>query len=193
VIAWATIDAALAAAVTTASGVSDVRWKWQPPKMRAAGNATGASIDLKRSPVSRFGKDETLYTAGVASLEAYQKGQRSFALEVRCTSDRGAPSDSAPIDASDVLSVLMTRIYRPSVLAALRTAGVALSTMGAIVRSDFTVDKREHGLAILTLTFLCADVDTDTDEYWIESFTGTLVVTTPDGSEITTPFSGEVN
>lgn len=194
-IAWATIDAAIKSAISTASGVTEIRWKWQPSAMRAA-----ISIDLRRSPVEVIGQDERVhrYTAPsvdpvvAESFKAYQRGQRRFAVEVRCYSDRGAPSDTAPIDSADILSVLVTRMYRTSVLDALTSAGCALSAISSIVRSDYSVDKREISLAIVTLTFLTADVDLDTDEYWIETVLGNLVVTTPDGSTITTPFSAQV-
>lgn len=194
-IPWRTIDEAIAAAVKTTSGVNDVRWKWQPAQMRAAGGAAPtpkASIDLKRSPVVRIGSDERLYDEVGDTLAAKQRGQRSFTVEIRCTSSKGSPSDTAPTDPADILSVLVTRMWRSSTHAAFRAAQCGLSTAGQIVRTDFTVDGREHGLAIVPLTFLCADVDADSDEYWIDSFAGNLVLTTPDGTEITTPFSGEV-
>ena len=186
-IAWATIDAAVKAAIVAASGVQDVQWHWQPGAMRAL-----VSIDLKRSPVARLGTDDRSYDydAIAGTLTATQRGQRSFVVEVRCTSDRGEPSDTTPVDAADVLAQLMTRMWRQSNLNALATAGCALSSIGQIVRQDFAVDGRDYGLAIVPITFLCADVDADTTEDWIDHFAGELVVTTPDGTVIRTPFSG---
>jgi hypothetical protein len=186
-IAWATVDAAVKAAVTTASGVTNARWKWEPSAVRAK-----QAIDLKRTPVARLGTDERRYVDEGDERIGVQVGQRSFSVEVRCTSDKGSPSDTTPLDSADILSLLMTRIWRPSILDALRMAGVAVSTIGQIVRSDFKVEGREYGLSIVTVTFLVADVDSDSDDYWIETANGTFTVTTPDGSEIATPFSAQV-
>lgn len=201
-IAWQTVDEALASAVATASGVTDVRWRWQPPMMRQA-----QRIYLERGPVTLLGVDERRRAMSGAtpwnfadpfplgssgSLGGSQVGQRSFGIEVRCETHRGMPSDAYQVDASDILSVFVTRIRRPSILDDLRTAGMSLSAIGPIVRQAYNDGVRDVRASIVELTFLCADVDTDGADYFIETVNGDLVVARPDGNDITTPFSATV-
>src|SRR5690349_654020 len=128
-IAWSTVDAAIKAAISGCADDAQVRWKWEPSKLRAR-----VTLSLKRSPIRSFGRDHRrrTYDAGTDTLNAEQVGQRAFQLEVRCESDRGSPDDTTPRAAADVLSQVMTRIYRPAVLAALREAGTTVAQVGNI-------------------------------------------------------------
>lgn len=201
-IAWSDIDAALSTAIATASGVSDVKWRWESPSMRQA-----ERIYLERGPVTVLGIDERRQVGGTAQPwtfaqafplgvtpdpDAYQVGQRSFQLEVRVETHRGMPSNTAPVDAADILSRLVTRIRRPTILADLVAAGMSLSAIGQIVRQAYNDGTRDVRAAVVSLTFLCADVDLDGADYFIETVNGDLVVARPDGNDVTTPFSATV-
>lgn len=181
-IAWATVDAGIKAAVSSCADDAQARWKWEPSKVLAR-----VTLKLKRSPLRMFGRDlrRRVYDAGDDVLNASQVGQRGFQLEVRCESDRGSPSDTTPRAAADVLSQVTTRIYRPSVLAALRTAGVSVSSVGNITRTEYKVEGREYEAAIVEIAMLCVDVDPDGDDYWIETVAGALTVETSDTTERT--------
>jgi hypothetical protein len=183
-IAWSTIDAAIKAAVSACAGNVQARWKWEQSKL--LGKVT---IKLKRSPVRSFGRDlrRRAYDADDDVLNAEQVGQRAFQLEVRCESDRGSPSDTAPVAAADVLAQVMTRIYRPAILAALRTAGTTVVQVGNITRTEYKIEGREYEAAIVEMTMHCTDVDADGDDYWIESVNGTLTGETSDTIDRTVP------
>lgn len=177
-IAWRSIDEAIKAAVSSCAGNVQARWKWEPVKVLAK-----QTLKLKRSPVRSFGRDLRRRTYSSGTLDAEQVGQRAFQLEIRCESDKGSPSDSAPVAAADVLSMVMTRIYRPSVLATLRAAGTTVAQVGNITRTEYTVEGHEYEAAIVELTMHCTDVDADGEDYWIETVNGTLTGTTPDDSD----------
>jgi hypothetical protein len=190
VIPWATIDAALVVAVKAASGLTDVTWRWQPSAMRKP-----QYILLERSPATATGVDvrerkrDPLPRADLSTIVVRQHGWRTFSLELRCVSDVGKPSDTAPKDASDLLGLVQTRIRRPAVLDALRTAGVALSTIGPIFRQAYSVEGREMRASIMSLVFLTADCDEDGAGEAIEHVTGTVTVESPDESEVEIPIS----
>lgn len=171
-IAWQTIDEAIKSAVSTCAGNAQTRWKWEPSKVRGK-----VTLSLKRSPVRPLGRDSRRRTYESGALSAEQVGQRAFSVEVRCESDKGSPSDATPTAAADVLSQVMTRLYRPSILLALRTAGAAVVQVGNIARTEYKVEGREYDAAIVEVTFHCADVDPDGDDYWIETVNGTLTLT----------------
>lgn len=189
-IAWATLDAAIKAQVIACSPVTDVRWAWEPNAWTKP-----VRIRLKRSPIGVVGLDARVrtYDADDDTLYAYQVGARTFGLEIRCESIRGAPSDSAPVDCADVLSVLITRLRRPSVTTALAAGGCSVSSISGIARTTYEVEEREYGLAVVTVTMLAADVDLDTSamdandtvgaEDIIETVTGDLTGTTPDDAD----------
>lgn len=181
-IAWRTIDTAIKAAVSECGGNVQARWKWEPSKVRAK-----VTLLLKRSPVRSFGRDLRRRTYADGELGASQVGQRAFQLEVRCESDKGSPSDTAPVAAADVLAQVMSRIYRPSVLAALRAAGTTVVQVGNITRMEYKVDEREYEAAVVELTMHCADVDADGSDYWIETVNGTMTLTTPDDDDRVVP------
>lgn len=188
-IQWATIDAALKLAVQTMTGLTDVSWRWEPSAVRKV-----QYIILERSPVIALGNDcrehrRVPVTDNPDRIETRQHGQRQFDLELRCVSTAGRPSDSAPLDAADLLAVVLTRISRPSISDAFAAAGVAFSNAGPIVRQTYSVDGREMRAAILTLTMLTYDVDADADDEAIESVNGTIAVDSPDGTTVTRTFS----
>ncbi len=195
-IAWATLDAAIKAQVLACAPVTDVRWAWEPSKFTKP-----VRIRMKRSPISVVGMDARVhdYDADDDALYAYQVGARTFSVEIRCESIKGAPSDSAPVDCADVLSVLVTRLRRPSVVAALKAGGCSISSFTGIVRTTYEVEEREYGLAIVTVTMLAADVDLDTSamdasdtvgaDDIIETATGDLTGTSPDDSDRVVPWS----
>jgi hypothetical protein len=189
VIPWATIDAALVVAVKAASGLDDVFWAWESSGMRDP-----QYMRLDRSPLTATGVDvrerkRVAPRAPLSEITVRQHGWRTFALELRCVSDIGSPSDTAPKDPSDLLGQVQTRIRRPAVLAALRTAGVALSTIGPIFRQKYDVDGVEMRASIMSLVFLTADCDEDGAGEAIETVSGVVTVESPDESEVEIPIS----
>ena len=110
-------------------------------------------------------------------MSAEQVGQRVFSVEVRCESDKGSPSDATPTAAADVLSQVMTRLYRPSIPLGPRTAGAAVVQVGNIARTEHKVEGREYDAAIVEVTFHRATSTRDGDDYWIETVNGTLTLT----------------
>jgi hypothetical protein len=175
-IPWSTIHAAISTWVADASGVTDVRWKWQPSAMRKS-----VKIDLARSPLTPIGVDERRaeYIAAVVDPPAVarrtgtQVGQRSFRLTVRCESWLGAPSDSSQQAAEDALALMLLRMRRPTALDGLHAAGCALSSAGPITVLDYKVDGRAMGAAVLEIVMLVGDVDDAQDDDFIESATTT--------------------
>lgn len=182
-IAWSTIETALASAIATCTGLADVTWQREPSQMHKP-----QYVVLERSPLTTIGDDA--HEVNPVSLASRQHGWRSFDLQIRCTSNRGAPSDTAYVDAADILGLVQTRIRRGAILTALRAAGVALSSVGPVIRQTYSVDGREMRQAILTITWLCADVDADgTTADIIQHANGTITVASPDASTRATTFS----
>lgn len=181
-IAWRTIDAAIKSAVSSCADNAQARWKWEPSKVRGR-----VTLLLKRSPVRSFGRDMRRLTFANGSLATARVGQRAFQLEVRCESDRGSPKDEAPVASADVLAQVMTRVHRPDVLDELRTAGATVAQVGNITRTEYKVADREYDVAIVELTMHCADVDDDTEMYWIEEVNAELTMSTSDTSERVVP------
>jgi hypothetical protein len=159
---WPTIDAALVEQVSLVTEISDVRWAWESSAWRMP----ETHVTLKRSGVTPIGIDvrERNYNQVTDELDANQVGRRSFVLEVRADSVRGA-SGASP---EDVLAMLRTRLYRPSVLAALYAAGVSLSTVSPVRSVPAKRDGREWAVAILEVTLLVTDIDADAPDTWIE-------------------------
>lgn len=195
-IAWATIEDALVVAVKGASGLADVTWARESSAWRKA-----QYIVLERSPLSTIGIDARERkripndppSSALEQIVVRQHGQRSFALELQCTSDVGKASDTSPLDASDLLGQVQTRIRRRSVLRALRAAGVGLSAVGPVIRQAYEVDGRAMGRSLLSLTFLLADCDEDEDGEAIEHANAAVTLTTteesPDAHERTVTVS----
>jgi len=140
------------------SGVTtDVRWDWQPPQM-----ASAMTVLLKRSPMAFVGFDGSAFEANGSKLDEHRIGQRSFRLEVRAESHVGSPRTARELPASsdDVLAMVVTRIRRRQAVDRLLAAGCSLTDVSGIARTTYSRDGvRETRAAILTIGFLCADVD----------------------------------
>jgi hypothetical protein len=185
VIAWSTIDAALVVAVKAATGLTDVFWAWQPSAMRKP-----QYIRLERSGLTALGQDERRHRREILDpvpdepafpdrALGRQKGQRTFSLELRCVSDVGKPSDTAPKDPTDILGEVQTQIVDPFVHDALHTAGVAVSIVGPIIRQTYSVEGREMRAAIMSLTLLATDYGTEREVDTIETVTTPTLTVTP--------------
>ncbi len=177
-IAWATIEAALVVAVKAASGLTDVTWKREPSAMRKP-----QYIIMERSPLTSLGVDARERKrrppprAPMSPIVVRQHGQRSFSLELKCTSNIGKASDTVQLDASDLLGQVQTRIRRRETLRALKAAGIGLSVVGPIIRQAYDVDGREMRRSIMSLTFLTADCDEDGAGEAIETVNPTITTT----------------
>lgn len=176
----ATIETALAAAVATCTGVTDVRWVTQTVQMRSV---TGMCIDLKRSPLEPIGHDERRRTASGGDWNATQVGQRVMRVTVRAESTK-----ATPYTGMDLLAQLRTRIYRPAILSDLRESGLSLQNVGPIADYDASVDGRSLAAAACELVFNVADTYADSTDSWIATVNATATLSPPETIvEITAP------
>lgn len=168
-IAWATAEAAIKSAVQDASGVTDVAWRHEPSKMRGK-----ITINLERSPMTVVGSDERRRAYDAADgLVATQVSARQFRVVLRCESDKGTPSDTTYVDSADILGLLQTRIRRPSIIADLRAASMALSSVGPATRVEYRSDGRAISAAVVELVLLIHDADVDGSDDWFNSVEAT--------------------
>lgn len=163
---WQTAEQAIVDAIKATSGCGDeldVRWKWQANAWRQ-----GIAIVLDRSPMRSYGRDESRRTfdAAANAMDVAQVGPRAFSVTVRVESLRGANGYGA----LPVIETIRTRIFRPSVRADLRTAGLAISSVGPINRADFSAAGRDVSCALAEFVFLAMENDLDDSmaNTWIE-------------------------
>lgn len=174
----ATIETAIAAAVATCTGVTDVRWVTQTVQMRSI---TSVSIDLRRSPIESLGHDERRRESDAGSWNATQVGQRVLRVTVRVESAK-----ATPYTGMDALAQLRTRLYRPAILSDLREVGLSLQNVGPIADYDASIDGRSLAAAACELVFNVADTYADGADPWIATVNGTATLSdTP--TEFTAP------
>lgn len=166
----ATIRAALKVAVVAASGLSStgaVEWK---------GTAAVSSFrDFPRCDMSMrsfrgVGNDEVRreYDADEDALVLTVCGNRTAILTLRFETQDGSDSGHANVYALQA----MARLQRPSTLATLRTAGVALAGFEALQTFDnVKLQDRVVSIAVLEANLNLAENDTDdaSDSDFIES------------------------
>jgi hypothetical protein len=156
VIDWQAIETGIGRAVSTCvrDVTDDVTWDYEPPRFRSP-----VRVSLKRTPIGVLGIDAGGYEFVGGKLREHRLGQRTFSVEVRAETHQGR-GDGPPVSADDLLAWVVTRIRRRSIAADLVEAGCALTGASGITRQTYSVDgTRDTRAAILTLSFITADVD----------------------------------
>ncbi len=175
------IETAIKAVVADCSGVTDVRWQTEQSAWR-----NGITINLKRSPLARVGRDErrrVVADGASVTWPATQVGQRVLRVTVRAESDR-----TTPLTGMDALARLGIAIYRPSTLATLRAAGLALSSVSGVTDYEASVRERALACAACELVFNVADTLADGNDEWFERVSARVDLSTPDSTtEVTIP------
>jgi hypothetical protein len=119
-----------------------------------------------------------------------QCGNRVFTVEVRLESENQVNETET---VGQLAGNLRTRLYRRGILAALRTAGVAVSSIGPTQDFDFVEDDRDVSVSVTEVVFSAAENDTDTTiedgAEWIE--TVTITSKDPDGPDLLIGEDGE--
>ena len=203
---WQTLREAIRDAVVAATGLPDTDVVWQGTR-EATGwhswpNATGlppAIAELSLRQLGAMGWDEVRKTYSDSpspNRTVALVGNRRLQLAVRIESQRQDDGQ----DAVGALSgLLRTRVYRPSILAALHAAGLAVATVRDTIERDFVDDQdRTISVGITEILIFAAENDSDapeTGEGWIDaarvaSEDGAEVeldVIAPDGAEDPTP------
>lgn len=181
---WQTVQDAIAAAVaaTTGANALDVFWRGSD---RATGLKDYPQIELVASSLVHAGVDEIRksYSATPTPGRVVNHvGNRRLTVSIRIYNDDGAVGRNALALADQ----LRTRLRRPSVLAALRTADVSLARILGTV-DGLEVDDGDGRLVSLSITdvlFLVAERDTDTPDTgdWIDTAAGSATI---DGNTVT--------
>ena len=156
---WAAIQAAIKVAVVSALGVEERLVQWT--------NTAGAAqwrqpvrVDLTLRAPRAIGVDEARreYDAGSDSLQWEQTGPRVFTVQVKLEAETQSPGSET---VGAMASTFRTRLQRKSILAALRTAGVALSSIGVTTDADYKADGRMVSASITDVVWLAAESDQD--------------------------------
>lgn len=176
---WITIQEAIRVAVRDACGLSDTNASgrascavvWAKSK-EAGGHRPSPHVDLLlRNPVG-VGRDETRteYDEDTDSITETQCGNRYFTVSIRIETDDQRPGSESVADRA---GKLRTRLFRQSILAALREATVAISEILPTQDFDYQEDDREVSVSITDVVFSAAenDVDTTSDGAYIKTVT----------------------
>lgn len=160
------IQDAVRAAIVSASGLADVRVRWE--NTNAAG-LYGAfpSIDLSLSGPNKIGWDVT--TTDPETVARTISGPREITVSVSIETDDQTPGYTSTQYASNVV----TRLQRKSILAALRAAEVALATIGKVIKADYASDDRMVSRCMFDVAFNIVENDTDSTDAgdYVESLT----------------------
>lgn len=159
---WGTIKEAIRQAVISATELEDGRVQWV--NNPSAGTWRNSPlVDLVLGVPQAVGVDEirSVYDEEADKLVRTVEGPRQFMVSVRIEAESQLDTEES---VGQLASDLRTRMRRPSLLAALRLAGVSLARMEPTIGQDFLADDRMVSLSITDMLFLSAETDTDTTD-----------------------------
>ena len=156
-----------------------VQWLEEPRKQ-----IPGARVFLNITSSSGLGVDDVRTTEGVTvggELERTVQGLRLFTLSLQCETESQAPAGAA----RSTVERLRTRLRRPSTLAALKGAGLALVRLEATQTLDYDWHDRRMSRAAMDAIFATTSNDgtlpADAVTY-IERVLVTSSITAPSGA-----------
>lgn len=153
---WGALQDACVAAVQGATGLTSVRFGGESSAWR-----NDVYVDLSlRSPVA-LGIDEyrTDYAATDPDDVAAVCGIRTFVLSVRIEAVDHIDGADSP---GHYAGLLRTRLRRPTILAALAAAGIALARIEKTVEQSFVAEDRAYSLSVTDVLVSVAETDPDT-------------------------------
>lgn len=155
---FATLQAAMKAAIVSASGIASTRVRWAHESAAATWIAYPCAVLQLKHPRA-VGVDQIVYTydGGEDTLYPTHEGPREMLLEVKIETDTQVPGS----DVMQIASDLVTRIRRESVRSAMLTAGLALATIEPVVYAGYRSDDRMLSAAVVEMRLLAAETDRD--------------------------------